>query len=204
MHNKLVGATGILVTLVFITGFLGLFIINPQTLEEINNVSLTFYNLKGMHGRIWAVSVIYSAVGTLNIIFGLLLIMLTKKWGVTVVGEILLLVFGVVWLSYGLFPYDAETDFGINLMLLRIAITMLTGSIGLLLLAAEFKVIISNKYMKWYTQLSGLVILLLALISIFVYDTTWIRTNASLVLYFIWFGVFGLAQLKIYPPGFPK
>jgi len=196
MRSKLTEITGILLSVTFIAGFVVLFIINPQTLEEINNVSLTFYNLEGMNGRMWTVYVIYSIVGLLNILFVALFIFSTENKPMTVVSKILFLITGILWLSFGLFPYDGGTDLGINLMLIRIGTIILTASVGLIILGAEFETVYRNKFMKWYTLSSGLLILLLSVVSLFLFDNTWMRTNASFAIYFFWFGVFGLVRLR--------
>ncbi len=52
MNGRLVGILGIATTMIFTIGFIGLFIYNPITYEELNNVSLAQYNLIGMNGRL--------------------------------------------------------------------------------------------------------------------------------------------------------
>lgn len=196
MGKKLIGTLGALVTITFITGFLVLFILNPQVFEELNNLSLSAYNLVGMKGREWAFTVVYFLTGLLNIIFCIGLLKDKPSNSASFTGKILLMSCGLIWLSFGLLPYDPTTDIVNHLLMIRLIILITASSIGLLLLGVEYNRIEQDKFLKWYTLSSAGLILLLSFLSVFVYnDITWIRTNASLTIYFVWFIVFGLRNL---------
>jgi len=191
MTDKLIGGLGTLTTILFIIGFVGLFIINPQTFEELNNLSISGYNLDGMNAENWIKS-FYIIVGLLNAIVAVGLFKMTDNKSIIVGGKILLLVSGVIWTTFGLINSD-PSDFGTHLLAIRTMAILATGLFGLLILGAEIEKILKDKFLKYYTFASAGTILLLSILSIFVYwDETWIRTNISLTIYFVWFGVFGL------------
>ena len=196
MNSKLIAVIGFLVSAIFIVGFLILFVLNPKTLESINTLSLFVYNLDGMEGRLWAAMVIYLTVGMLNSLFAVGLLVTLKNESTIVIGSILLLITGLTWASFGLFPTDTQTSIGGNLFLFRIITVTLTGAIGLIVFGAEFEKVHPSKFLKWYTLSSGLLILALSFLSVFVFnDATWIRTNISITMYFVWFVVFGITCL---------
>ena len=112
MTDKLIGGLGTLTTILFIVGFVGLFIINPQTYEELNNLSISGYNLDGMNAENW-IKTFYIIVGLLNIIVALGLFRMSDNKSIIVGGKILLLISGVIWTTFGLINYDPNTDLGI-------------------------------------------------------------------------------------------
>jgi hypothetical protein len=193
MNRRLVGILGLATTIIFAIGFIGLFIYNPITYEELNNLSLAQYNLIGMNGRLWLICVNYITVGLLSSFFAIGLFGITKNNSIIVGGKILLLLSGLIWISFGIIPYDMETGVGNHLMLTRTIAILLIGPMGLVILGAEFEQIVKDKFLEYYTLASGILILLIGVAStLFFNDVTWIRTNLSLTTYFLWFGVFGL------------
>src|SRR5258706_1455364 len=191
MNRRLIGILGLSITIIFTIGFIGLFLYNPITYEELNNVSLTQYNLIGMNGRLLLIYVNYITVGLISCVLTIGLFTMTKNNSIIVAGKILLLLSGILWTSFGLIPWDMNSDFGNHLMLTRTIAMLSTGPIGLIILGARFEQIFNDKFLKYYTLTTAGAILLLGLLSAFVFwDKTWIRTNISLTIYFIWFGVF--------------
>ena len=196
MKNKLIGILGILTSLFFFIGFWGLFFMNPQTFAELNNLSISAYNLDGMDGRIWVSSIVYILAGLLNIIVALLLVKATKS-SVTLAGEIFILITGGIWLSFGLITYEVNTDLGNHLFIIRTITMLVTSTIGLLLFGLELERVTNDIFLKYYTIGTGLIILLLCILSLFVYnDDTWIRTNISFTIYFTWFGILGIRVFR--------
>jgi uncharacterized membrane protein YuzA (DUF378 family) len=110
MTDKLIGGLGTLTTALFIIGFVGLFIINPQTYDELNNLSISGYNLDGMNAENWIKS-FYIIVGLLNVIVAVGLFKISDNKSIIVGGKILLLISGVIWTTFGLINYDLS-DFG--------------------------------------------------------------------------------------------
>lgn len=195
--SKVLAFGGILISTLFFTGFLVLFKLNPQTYDELNNLSLTAYNIVGMEYRLWAACAIYGSIGLLNIIFCISLFLSTPNKSAFLIGKILMLVAGVVWLSFAILPYDPETEIGNHLLLIRVITMIVASLIGLVFIGSEIDYLSKSKFLKWYTLSSGLLILLLSFLSAFVYnDTTWIRTNVSFLIYFLWFGVSGIELLR--------
>jgi hypothetical protein len=81
--------------------------------------------------------------------------------------------------------------------MIRVISLLFIAPIGLLLLGIELEKIINDKFSKYYTLTSSLIILILGALSVFIFnDETWIRTNTSLAIYFIWFGVIGLRFIQ--------
>ena len=196
MTDKLIGGLGTLTTILFIVGFVGLFILNPQTYEELNNLSISGYNLDGMNAENW-IKTFYIIVGLLNIVIALGLFRISDNKSIIVGGKILLLVSGVIWTTFGLINYDPNTDFGNHLLAQRTIAILATGLLGLILIGAEMEKIRKDKFLKYFTLAAAGTMLLLCLLSVFVYwDETWIRTNISLTIYFVWFGVFGLRLVQ--------
>jgi uncharacterized membrane protein YuzA (DUF378 family) len=195
MTDKLTGTFGTLTTILFVVGFVGLFIINPQTYEELNNLSISGYNLDGMNAENW-IKIFYIIVGLLNVIVAVGLFKMSDNKSIIVAGKILLLISGVIWTTFGLINNDLS-DFGTHLLAMRTIVILTTGLFGLLILGAEIEKILNDKFLKYYTLATAGTILLLSILSIFVYwDETWIRTNISLTIYFVWFGVFGIKILQ--------
>jgi uncharacterized membrane protein YuzA (DUF378 family) len=195
MTDKLIGTLGTLTTILFTIGFVGLFIINPQTYEELNNLSISGYNLDGMTAENWIKS-FYIIVGLLNVIVAVGLFKMSDNKSIIVGGKILLLISGFIWTTFGLINYDLS-DFGNHLLAMRTIALLTTGLFGLIILGAEIEKILNDKFLKYYTLVTAGTILLLSILSIFVFsDETWIRTNISLTVYFLWFGVFGMKILQ--------
>lgn len=195
MNNTLTGALSVLTALLFISGYSGLFIINPQTFDEINNLGISGYNIKGMTGAGW-IAVFYALAGLLNSAFALVLLRKTEKKTLIAGGMILLLIGGIIWTSFGIISYVPSTEFGIELVMLRTILFLVTVFFGLLFIGADIEKIVNDRFLKFYTLATAAVILILCSLSLFVFnDKTWIRTNISITLYFIWFGVFGLRIL---------
>ncbi|MCA2662879.1 MAG: hypothetical protein IM498_09790, partial [Microcystis sp. M064S2] len=139
----------------------------------------------------------YIIVGLLNIVIALGLFRISDTKSIIVGGKILLLVSGVIWTTFGLINYDPNTDFGNHLLAQRTIAILATGLLGLILIGAEMEKIRKDKFLKYFTLAAAGTMLLLSLLSVFVYwDETWIRTNISLTIYFVWFGVFGLRLVQ--------
>jgi hypothetical protein len=193
---KITAIIGILVPVVFILGLIVLFNVNPKTYEELNNLSLAAYNIAQMDFHLWAAVVIYFLVGVLNVIFCVVLFFKTPNRSILLVGKILLLLAGLAWLSLGILSYDPTADISFHLLMIRVITVILTSSIGMIFIGSEIDYLSKSIFFKWYTLSSGFSILVLSFLSAFVYnDTTWIRTNISFVIYFAWFGVFGILTL---------
>jgi hypothetical protein len=194
--SKILAISSILITSFFFIGFLVLFKINPQTYNELNNLSLAAYNIVGMKYRLWAACAIYGTIGLLNIIFCASLFLSTPNKSAFLIGKILMLVAGLVWLSFAILPYDPETEIGNHLLLIRVIVMIMASLMGLIFIGSEMHYLSTGRFLKWYTLLSGFSILALGFMSTFVYnDTTWIRTNISFTIYFTWFGVLGALAL---------
>lgn len=196
MNNTLKGALCLLTALLFISGYSGLFIINPQTFNEINNLGISGYNIKGMTGAGW-IAVFYILAGLLNTAIAFALLRITGRRTLIAGGIVLLLISGLIWTSFGIISYVPSTEFGIELVMLRTILFLLTSSFGLLFIGADIEKIVNDRFLKFYTLVTAGIILIICSLSLFVFDDdTWIRTNISLTLYFLWFGVFGLRILK--------
>jgi hypothetical protein len=199
MKQKMIGVIGLLISMLFLIGFFLLFIHNPQTLAEMDNIpSIASYNLQGMKGSWIAAYINYLAVGLLNFVFGIGLLISSRNDFPMVVGKTLVLVAGLLWASFGLIVWDPNSDIGIHTIMLRVLALLLIVPLGLIFLGVEFERIIKDKFSKYYTLITGLIILVLGVLSLFVFnDQSWIRTNFSITLYFLWFGVIGLRWVNI-------
>lgn len=148
-----------------------------------------------MNAENWIKS-FYIIVGLLNAIVAVGLFKMSDNKSIIVGGKILLLISGVIWTTFGLINSD-PSDFGTHLLAIRTMAILATGLFGLLIIGGEIEKILKDKFLKYYTYASAGTILLLSILSVFVYwDETWIRTNISLTIYFVWFGVFGLRLVQ--------
>jgi hypothetical protein len=136
-NNKFIGVVGLVISVAFVAGLGVLFILNPKTFDELDNLSLFVYNLEGMDGRLWAVFVIYLAVGILNVLFAVGLFIKVENKPPIVFGKILLLLSGMVWLSFGLFSYNTQMETGAHLFLVRVIALILTSALSLIFLGVS-------------------------------------------------------------------
>ena len=198
MNNKTIGTIGVCVTIFFFLSFVSLFMYNPQTLEEVDNVtSIASFNLVGMNGRLMAAFFNYLIVGLLNLAFVFGLFKMSKNDLPIVIGKILILISGLIWASFGVISWDSYSDNDIHIVMIRVIALLIVAPLGLIFLGIEFEKIFKDKFSKYYTLATGLTILLLGILSVFVFnDQTWMRTNISLTIYFLWFGVFGLRLVQ--------
>lgn len=197
MDNRLIGAAGLGTTTLFLGGFATLFIYNPQTIEELDIMSLSAYNILGVKGQAWVAYLIYFLVGILNAAFIIGLIKRNRKEKVVLLGMVLLLACGLLWASFGVVPVDVKVDNTFHLMLIRTILILILGPVGLIILGAEFEKISKDKFLKYFTLSSGFFILFMGFLSTFFFnDETYIRTNISLAVYFMWFGVLGFRMIK--------
>lgn len=193
MSLRFIGLIGILTGIFFFGGLTMLFILNPQTYEELNNLSLASYNITGMSCQLWAAIVLYGMTGLLNIAFCVGILKGDKQLSAGLVGKILLLVCGLTWISFGVFPYNFEEQLANHLLMIRLIVLIIGCVTSFFLLANDYRIVSQDKLLKWLTISCATLILLLGTLSTFVYnDNTWVRTNISLVIYFSWFVAFGL------------
>ncbi len=198
MNHRVIGVVGLSIAILFLSGFVALFVYNPQTLEEVDNIpSIAAYNLSGMNGRWLAAYLNYLTIGFLNLVFAIGLFKLSKNDLPIIIGKILILASGLVWASFGIISWDPNSDIGVHSVLIRAFSILLIAPLGLILLGAEFEKVMKDNFSKYYTLTTGLTILLLGILSAFVFnDKTWTRTNISLAIYFLWFGVIGLRLVQ--------
>ncbi|CAN0491848.1 unnamed protein product, partial [Phaeothamnion confervicola] len=148
MTYKTIGVLGILTTIFFAAGFIGLFIINRQAYEEFNNFNICGFNLDGMPGENW-IKTSYIIVGLLNTIILIGLFRLSDNKSIIVVGKILLLISGVTWTTLGLINYDLNSDFGNHLLAQRTIAILTAGIFGLIIIGAEIEKITSDNFLKY-------------------------------------------------------
>lgn len=198
MSQRTLGVIGLLIPILFISGFVSLFIYNPQTLEEVDKVtSIASFNLAGMNGRWLAAFLNYLTIGLLNVVFVYGLFKLSKNDLPIVIGKILILIAGLIWTSFGVMSWDPFSNNGIHTIMIRVISLLIFAPLGLIFLSIEFEKTLKDKFSKYYTLTTGLIILILGILSVFVFnDQTWIRTNISLTMYFMWFGVIGLRLVQ--------
>lgn|SRR5690606_9270192 len=196
MYLRLTSVSGIFSGLLFVIGLSVLFMVNPQTYDELNNLSLASYNITGMNARSWAAVLLYGATGLLNVTFCVGLLSDPSQSSASLAGKILLMVCAVAWLSFGLIPYNPTIEISNHLLLIRLIVFIVASFTGLILLGTQYERVVQDRFLKWYTPLTAGLILLLSFLSAFIYDDeTWVRTNASLSLYFLWLSAFGLRVL---------
>jgi hypothetical protein len=196
MSFRLTSIIGVLTGVVFIGGLVILFILNPLTYEELNNLSLASYNLIGMDAKNWAAFVVYGMAGLMNVLFSIGLLMDKSNTSACLIGKIMLVISGLIWMSFGFLDYDPTTNEGNYLLLIRLAVMITLNSVALILLSVDYYRIRKNDFLKIFSLSGGVLMLFLGFLSVFIYsDATWIRTNILLITYFVWITVFGLYNL---------
>lgn len=197
INHKTIGIIGLCISVFLFTGFVSLLMYNPQTLAEIDNLAIASFNLRGMDGRWLAAYFNYVTIGLLNLVFVFGLFKISKNDLPIVIGKILLLVSGLIWTSFGVVSLDPHSENSLHIIMIRVILFLIISPLGLILLGSEYEAIVKDRFSKYYTIATGLTILLLGMLSVFVFsDQTWTRTNLSLTLYFLWFGVVGLRLLQ--------
>ena len=195
MNYRLIGFFGLVSVLLFCSGFTGLFIINPQAIQEINNVCITYFNLLDMEGRLWISSLGYIASGVAGIIyFGALLfkvVSTSRKIALWI-----LVLHSVLWISFGVIPYNHLSDSSNLLMLNRTLIDLFLILSGLLIISSEGLTSDHLGPIRLSSIVSASLIGILCFMSVFVFnDSTWIRSNLCYLIYHLWIGVSGLTLL---------
>ena len=120
MKNKILGLVGISSFLFFATGFIGLAIINPQFIIEIDNLSLSSYNLDNMNGKLWINLMAYFGAGLSSTVFLIGILIQFKKSIHAQIGFAFLILTSLICTSFGFMSNnlkDVDTDK--NLILLR-------------------------------------------------------------------------------------
>ena len=187
---------GISVTVLFLIGFCILFITNPQTFIEAQNLSLTSYNLKGLSERPIVAFGIYMPLGILTVIFAFGLITNMHNTFLRI-SLILIGLIGLIWFFLGIFPIDANSNQQVLNTMLIAQGSLALGSIGILLFGAESEKFIKDNFIKAYSIITGLIIIAGGFISfMFTLEHSFIRLNLYLILFFMWFAVMGWRMIK--------
>src|SRR5690554_6348256 len=92
---------GIGVSTVFILSFITLFIVNPQTVEELNYLGITSFNLVGFKQQLPVAVVNYTLLGVFIALFGFKFSFYFNHSDVSKYGSYLLVVCGLAWASLG-------------------------------------------------------------------------------------------------------
>lgn len=111
LSKKVIGILGILIPITFCIGF-GIFhtIINPEYIENSPLTSLAAYNIDytndginyWVKGDYWVKGIIYLGLGQLISIFSIGLFIHSKGSNTNRIASILLLISGIIWLSFGI------------------------------------------------------------------------------------------------------
>ncbi len=197
MKNKLLGLSGTLSLIILLVGYVGLIQINPQIVVEFDLMALSFYNMEGLHGQMLAKWIIYYGAGWTSLILLIGLIIENRKSTRIIIGLIFLAISAAIWISFGFIsitPEDFEVDS--KLVLMRTILFILTIIVGFTLIGTDCMDVKAKTFIKWLTLSFAIIITILGSLSTFVFnDETYVRTNISLFLFFIWVGVMGTTLL---------
>ena len=200
MRIKHQGILGLITSGAFLTGVASLLIYNPQlTNKLLENRILMTLNVVGMSGQLWAAYVIYLTAGLSVIVFGVGLLRVSSNTPMILVGKVLLIASGIIWLSFGLSPLDPQPNQEVTPEIKSLAVGALLFAdvicpIALLIVGAEIHKISRDKVLEFYTIATGLSIWIFQIAGgmFGTQQGTTVTMNIAITSYFLWFGFFGL------------
>ncbi|MBO3699524.1 hypothetical protein [Roseivirga sp. E12] len=177
----------------FLFGLVVLVFFNPNALQELKNLPLTALNLQELELRSLIALFLYIIPGGLIIVFSLQLFMNSPN-GVLLykLVKVLVLLSGLLWLVLGFLPYSPfnENEYPKLVFLTVVFLTIVL--LILLILTISFGLIFKQKQIFNITLIATIIVFSLTFLSLFVLNSdTWIRTNLSIGLYFIWLVALG-------------
>ncbi len=200
-NNTITGIFGILTFFMFLFGFtIFLLVINPSIFTATDGFLIVGFNVSMMEGLFWAKYFNYLLVGTLLISFCISLLKNTNNRGIDFTGKILLLLSGLIYISFAFTELDYEgevDDWSLLFYISRVILILLLGSIGFLLISDQFHLINNNKIYKHILMIVGIMIIIngtLELINHGQYPTY--AGLFSWFLYFFGMGIIGFSILR--------
>ncbi len=200
-NNTITGVFGILTFLMFIFGFtILILVINPTIFTATDGFMIVGFNVSGMDGLFWTKYFNYLLVGSLLISFCISLLKNTNNRGVDFTGKILLLLSGLIYITFAFteFDYEGEVDdWSLLFYLFRIILILLLGAIGFLLISDQFQLINNNKIYKRILMIVGIMILINGTLQLIIHDHY--PTYGGLLSWFLYFfgmGIIGFSILR--------
>lgn len=203
MKNKIIGAIGILVFILFVVSFSTfLFVINPGFYKQFDGISMAAYNMNIVEGLIWVRLFNYLLVGLLMVLFSVGLFIISKNSGTNKVASIFLVLSGFIWISLGVINYNIDgSDFETVFLLLRITICLTLGALGFILFGNELDKITNSIKIKWIIFSLGVLIVINGFLDFFITSNPSsvypnFMSYFSWVTYFLGYAVIGFSLLK--------
>ncbi len=197
MNRKLTGVFGILSPMLFIIGFGILYsFFNPKIFSATGGFMVVGFNVKGMQGLEWTKYFNYFFVGIVIIIFSIGLIKNTSNKGGNKAGKILILLSGIIYMTFGLIEIENSTDLFFWIYISQIVLTLSLGALGFILLSDNYLEIYNNKIIKNTILCFGILIFLNGVLEVIaqqVYPN--FMGLFSWLLYFLGIGLIGLTLL---------
>ncbi|ELR68042.1 hypothetical protein C900_01216 [Fulvivirga imtechensis AK7] len=190
---RLVKLLGIGVTIAYLLSFATIFVMNPQTFEEVEFLGITSFNLDGFKNQIQAEVFNYFLVGLLIIVFGVLLSIESKTNNLGRIGSYFISFSGLMWMSFSFFslnPSSTEVVFGITHMI-RIGLCWISGIVGLILVSVDFRKYYQLEVIKWIT-LAVAILMLLEPVYYVINDYSGMISLIAWTIYMSWFFVFSI------------
>jgi hypothetical protein len=179
---------GIIIAILFYSTFITILIIDKKSVEELEFISISTFNFDGMPYINFINIFGYILPGILIILFSYILfknsIESSSKVGLSFIG-----ISGISWMTLGIIETIPNDEFSGTILLLRITIASLFGTLGLIIYSATKYSDIKNNILKYLTLGIGLSLLLENLYTI-EFDYSGIRASIFWGIYFSWFPIF--------------
>lgn len=197
--RQITGILGGIIPILFIIGFYLLtFEYNPGRFKLSDGEFIVGFLLEGMPGYELAKYFNYLFIGFIIISFSLSLLKNTSNRGLNKIGKILILISGVLYLSFGFTDIGETSDLNVFLLLARIIFILLLGAIGFIMISDEFLEISNNKSIKWILFSFGIAILLNGVLSLLAMEAY--PPYMGLVGWLIYFAGLGIIGLSLLNP----
>lgn len=177
----------------FLSGFLFLFVINPQAFGDL---SINGLNIPKMNGR-WVLAIFSYILPPITGTTALVLIFKSSnKSSLINLSIVLILIALSTWFSFGIIFHDPSSVFSNHTLIIRSIMLTTFASLGLVLFGIE---IIQTRQKRGFgisTIIIGLLIISLSIGIHFFIDVSKLlfRDNTSLIIFALWFALLGLSE----------
>jgi hypothetical protein len=198
---KITKLLGVATFLSYLASVCLLFTTNTQALQEMQFLSVTGYNIKGLAEQNRVIILNYILPGLLMTLFGLSLSKEYKAQSPGKIGSFMFVFSGISWMSFSftpLYPNSATNNFDFELLhSLKAFFSWGAGVIALILVNSDYKEIEISKTMKW-VGITIAVLMVFEMLYFWFVDYSGIVSAISWTVYFMWFALF--ATLKSLQP----
>ena len=199
MSNKqLTGIFGLSAPILFgIASYVFLTIYNPNLFNINDDSMIVGFIVKDMNGYEFVKYFNHLLIGLIIIGFSFGLIKNTSNDGASKIGKILLLISGLIYMSFAFTDINDDSDFTIFLLFSRLILVLVLGAFSFLLIANELLEISNSKLVKWTIFSFGVFIFINGILQLIAQGTyPLFMKNVSWIIYFLGIGIIGANLLR--------